>query len=77
MTYSIDIINLSIYHYNINLKKIQICKLLNITNKMSKIKNNVFYFTPTLSKKSKDFLDNEHFIIGTINIIIIILIIFN
>ena len=33
MTYSIDIINLSIYHYNIDLKKIQICKLLNITNK--------------------------------------------
>jgi NAD(P)H-dependent flavin oxidoreductase YrpB (nitropropane dioxygenase family) len=33
MTYSIDIINLSIYHYNVGLKKIQICKLLNITNK--------------------------------------------
>ena len=33
MTYSIDIINLSIYHYNLDLKKIQICKLLNITNK--------------------------------------------
>ena len=33
MTYSIDIINLSIYYYNLNLKKIKICKLLNITNK--------------------------------------------
>jgi transposase len=33
MTYSIDIINLSIYHYNLGLKKIQICKSLNITNK--------------------------------------------
>jgi hypothetical protein len=77
MTYSIDIINLSIYHYNLGLKKIQICKSLNITNKMSKIKNKVFYFTPTLSKKSKDFLDNEHFIFGIINIIIIILIISN
>ena len=33
MTYSIDIINLSIYHYNLGLKKIQIYKLLNITNK--------------------------------------------
>jgi hypothetical protein len=42
MTYSINIINLSIYHYNLGLKKIQIYKLLNITNK-TKYKYNYYY----------------------------------
>ncbi len=66
MTYSIDIINLSIYNYNIYLKKIKVCNILNIaTNTFNNwfIKYNYYYvnniqLTALEYKKIKN--KNEH-----------------
>ena len=55
MTYSIDIINLSIYHYNLGLKKIQICKSLNITNKTFYIWYNKYNYINNIQLTCTDY----------------------